>query len=141
MNIPVQVPCEHGRRVHDHFMLECAEFIALGNADPRLCLTCQSEWPLGRRPLHPAEFAREIPGFEDEEDGRWSRTYDAQRFATRVVRASLQLDQTEDQSTCVYNTFKDMLRAQGQWETASFLLCTLFCYIFLYLRSTLRGLY
>ena len=38
-----------------------------------------------------------------------------------------QLDQTEYQSTGVYNTFEDMLRAQGNCVTASFFLRTLFC--------------
>ena len=48
-------------------------------------------------------------------------------FSTIVGQKPSQLDQTEFQSTGVYNTFEDMLRAQGHCVTASFLLFTLFC--------------
>ena len=48
MNAPVQVPCDHGGRVHDRYMLERVDRIACGSADPRPCIACQSERPLGR---------------------------------------------------------------------------------------------
>ena len=43
MNAPVQVPCDHGGRVHGRFMLERADRTACGCADPRPCLACQSQ--------------------------------------------------------------------------------------------------
>ena len=64
---------------------------------------------------------------EEEADGRWARTFEALRFSTIVGQEPSQLDQTEHQSTGVYNTFEDMLRAQGHCVTASFLVCTLLC--------------
>ena len=123
MNAPVQVSCDHRGRAHGHCMLERAECIAVGNADPWPCLACRSEWPLGRRPFHPAEHVREKPGLE-EEDGRWLRTYEGLRLAMIVSGEPSQLDYTEYQSPGGYNTFGDM-RAQGHCETAMFLLCTL----------------
>ena len=64
---------------------------------------------------------------EEEADGRWPRTFEALRFSTIVGQEPSQLDQTEHQCTGVYNTFEDMLQAQGHCVTASFLLRTLFC--------------
>ena len=64
---------------------------------------------------------------EEEADKRCTRTFEAIRFSTIVGQEPSQLDQTEYQSTGVYNTFEDMLRAQGHCVTASFLLCTLVC--------------
>ena len=124
MNTPVQISCEHGGQVHGHYVLERAERTALGNADPRPCLAWQSEWPLGRRPPHPVELAREIPGLEEEDevtvDVRGPTIYDESRSGI------LQLDQTEYQSTGVFNTFEDMLQAQGHRETAPSRLYSLF---------------
>ena len=107
-------------------MLERADRIACGSADPRPCLACQSEGPLGRRPPHQAELAGAMVANE-EADGRWPTTFDAIPFSTIVGQESSQLDQTEFQNTGVYNTFEDMLQAQGHRVTVSFLLCTLLC--------------
>ena len=63
----------------------------------------------------------------EEAGGRWPRTFEALRFSTIVGQEPSQLDNTEYQSTGVYNTFKGILRAQGHCVTASFLLHTLFC--------------
>ena len=63
----------------------------------------------------------------EEAHGRWPRTFAALRFSTTVDQEPSQLDQTEYQNTGVYNTFEDMVRAQGHCLTASFLLCTLLC--------------
>ena len=68
MNVSVQVPCDHGGRVHGQYMLERAER-ALGNADPRPCIACQSELPLERQPPHPAELDREYPGWRRKTGG------------------------------------------------------------------------
>ena len=64
---------------------------------------------------------------EEEADGRWPRTFEVIRFSTIVDQEPSQLNQTEFQSTGVYNTFEDMLQAQGHRVTVSFLLCTLLC--------------
>ena len=69
--------------------------------------------PLGRRPPHPSELAGAMAVNEEEADGRWPRTFEALRFSTIVGQEPSHLDQTEYQSTSVYNTFEDMLRAQG----------------------------
>ena len=45
---------------------------------------------------------------EKDADGRWPRTFEALRFSTIVGQEPSQLDQTEHQSTGVYNTFEDM---------------------------------
>lgn len=94
-------------------MLERADRIALKDADPRPCLTFQSEWSLGQRRPHPAKLARDTPGTEKDADGTWLRTFDALRFSTIVGRGPPQLDQVEHQSTGVYKMFEDMLQAQG----------------------------
>ena len=122
MNTPLQVPCDRGGQIHGR-----SDRIACGSADPWPCIAYQSEWSLGRRPLHPAELAGAMAANEEEADGRWPRTFGALRFSTIVAQEPSQLDQTEYQSTVVYNTFEDMLRAHGHRVTASFLLCTLFC--------------
>ena len=127
MNAPVRVPCDHGGRVHGLCMLERADLIACGSADPRPRIACQSEWPLGKRPPNPAELAGAMAANEEEADGRWPRTFEALRFSTIVSQEPSQLDQTEYRSTGVYNTLEDMLRAQGHCATAWFLLCTLVC--------------
>ena len=105
MNAPVRVPCDHGGRIHGRCMLERADRIACGSADPRPCLACQSERPLGRRPAHPGELARAMAASEEEADGRWLRTFEAIRFSTIVGQEPSQLDQTGYQSIGVHNTF------------------------------------
>ena len=92
MNAPIQVPCNRGGRAHNICTLERTDRIALGYAKPRPCPLCQSEWPLGRRPPHPAELAREIPGAQKDAYGRWSRTFDALRLSTIAGRGPTQLD-------------------------------------------------
>ena len=77
LNAPVQVPCDHGGRVHGRCMLERADRIACRSADPRPCLACQSERPLGRRSPHPTELAGAVAANEEEADGRWPRTFEA----------------------------------------------------------------
>ena len=132
VNAPVQVPCNREGRVHGRFMLERVDRIACGSADPRPCIVCQSERPLGRRHPYPAELpgaklAGAMAANETEADGRWPRTFEALRFSTIVGQEPSQLDQAKYPSTGVYKTFEDMLRAQGYCVTASFLLCTLYC--------------
>ena len=85
-----------------------AQIVLHASADPRPCIACQAEWPLGRLPPHPAELTREMAVNEEEADGRWARTFEALRFSTIVGQEPSQLDQTEHQSTGVYNTFEDM---------------------------------
>ena len=54
-----------------------------------------------------------MAAIEEEADGTWPRTFEALRFSTIVGQEPSQLDQTEHQCTGVYNTFEDMLQAQG----------------------------
>ena len=119
MNAPLQVPCDHGGG-YTADACWSAHRIACGSADPRPCIACQSEKPLGRRPPHPVELAGAMATNEEEPDGIWPRTFEALRFSTIVGQELSQLDQTEYQSTAIYNTFEDMLRAQGHCVTASF---------------------
>ena len=43
MKAPARVFCDHGGRIHGYCMLESAENISIGQADPRPYLACQSE--------------------------------------------------------------------------------------------------
>ena len=69
-HVRVPIPCTHGGFVHARCMLDLADRIARGYADPRLCGVCQSAWPGGTRPPHPAELARGLP--MTELGGRWA---------------------------------------------------------------------
>ena len=54
-HVRVPIPCTHGGLVHVRCMLDRADSIARGYADPRPCVVCQSAWTGGTRPPHPAE--------------------------------------------------------------------------------------
>ena len=69
MNAPVQVPCDHGWRVHGRYMLERPDRIACDSADARPCLARPSKGPLERRPPHTAELAGAMAASEEEADG------------------------------------------------------------------------
>ena len=78
-HVRVPIPCTHGGFVHARCMLDRAERIARGYADPRPCIVCQSVWPGGTRPPHPAELARGLPMTELGE--RWTAVGRALQFA------------------------------------------------------------
>ena len=66
--VRVPVPCAHGGFVHARCILDRAEHLARGHANPRPCVACRSAWPRGSRLPHPAEMARGLP--TDEHGGR-----------------------------------------------------------------------
>ena len=53
------IPCCHGEQVHVSCMLQGADRLASGHADPQPCVTCRSEWPARNRPPHPAGKAED----------------------------------------------------------------------------------
>ena len=69
------IPCPHGDQVHAHCMLDRAERLQSGNADPQPCVACRPEWPARNRPLHQTELTdlKVFQGYGRGEGGRQSR--------------------------------------------------------------------
>ena len=111
----VPVPCAHGGFVHTRCMMNRAENLARGYADPRPCVACRSAWPGESRPPHPAELARGIS--MDGHEGRWGPVRGALRFATRVQRHISGLESASYVTTVIYGTFELMLHAHGRSST------------------------
>ena len=76
------IPCPHGEQVHARCMLDRAERLASGHADPQPCFACRLEWPARNRPLHPAELAEDLP--RPRPGGRWSAVAGALQFAAHL---------------------------------------------------------
>ena len=65
----VCIPCPHGEQVHASFMLNRAECLVSGHADPHPRVTCRFEWPARNRPRHPTKMAEDRP--KPLPGGRW----------------------------------------------------------------------
>ena len=116
----VLVPCPYGGLVHVRCMLERADHIARGHADPRSCIACRSEWAGGIRPAYPTELARGLPMTKPR--GRWAALRSVIQFADLARRPGSDRYLT----TSVYSSFELMVRAHGKSPTSSFLLSSLF---------------
>ena len=123
--VRVPVPCAHGGFVHALCMMDRAEHLARGHADPRPCVSCRSAWPGGSRPPHPVELARGMP--MNAHGGRWAAVRGALQFAARVQGGNPGAEPPSYVTTGTFGTFELMLRAHRGSPTSSFLLCSLFC--------------
>jgi len=117
-------PCPHGEQVHARCMLDRAECLARGQADPQPCAACRSEWPARNRPLHPAELAEDLP--RPRLGGRWSAVAGALQFAELLEEDGPRLEPASYVTTGSHDTWEEMVRTHGGSPTSSFLLCTLF---------------
>ena len=111
--------------MHTRCMLDRAENLVRGYADPKSCVARRSAWPGESRPPHPAELAKGIS--MDGHKGRWGAVRGAMQFATRVQRHVSGLESASYVTTGIYGTFELMLHAFGRSSTSSFLPCSLFC--------------
>ena len=98
------VPCPHGEQVHARCMLDRAERLASGDADPQPCVACRSECPEGNRPLHPAELAEDLP--RSRPGGRWPAVAGALQFAELLEEDGPRLDPASYVTTGSHNTFE-----------------------------------
>ena len=85
--VRVPIPCACGGFVYARCMLERVDHIARGHTDPRPCVACQSAWPKGSRPPHPAELARGLP--MTDQGGRWTAVRSVFGFAALFQRGDL----------------------------------------------------
>ena len=105
-------------------MLDRAERLASGHADPQPCVECRSEWSARNRPLHPAELAENLP--RPRPGGRWSAVAGALQFAELLEEDAPRLDPATYVTTGSRDTFEEVMRTHGSSPTFSFLLCSLF---------------
>lgn len=69
--------------MHARCMLDCAQCLASGHADPQPCNACRAKWPVGRQPPHPAGLPR---GPAMPQPGcRWSAVSGALKFADPLL--------------------------------------------------------
>lgn len=83
----VLIPCAHEGIVHAKCMLDWADRITRGHADPRPCVVCQLAWPEGIPPPHSAELVGGLLMFEQR--GRWAAVRSALQFAVLLQRGDL----------------------------------------------------
>ena len=98
--------------MHVRCMLERADHIARGHADPRSCIACRSEWAGGIRPAYPTELARGLP--MTERGGIWAALRSTIRFAGLLQRDIPGPGPASYLTTCVYSSFDLMLRAHKE---------------------------
>ena len=120
----VPIPYTHGGFVHTRCMLDRADRIARGHANPRACVACQSAWPGGIRSRHPAELARGLP--MTELGGRWAAVGRALQFAALLQRDALGTEPASYVTTRVRNMFDLRATALRRSSTSSSVLCSLF---------------
>ena len=117
-------PCPHGEQVHARCMLDRAERLASGHADPQQCVACRSEWPARNPPLHPAELAEDLP--RPRPGGRWSPVAGALQLTELLEEDGPRLDPATDVTTGSHDTVEEMVRTHRSRPACSFLLCALF---------------
>ena len=108
-HVLVPISCTNGGFVHSRCMLDRADRIARGHADPRPCVAFQSEWPGGIRPPHPAELATGVP--MTELGGKWAAVGRALQFTAFLQRDALGTEPASYVTTGVHNTFELMAAA------------------------------
>ena len=118
------ISCPHGEQVHARCMLDRAERLASGHADPQPFVACRSEWPTRNRPLHPAELAEDLP--RPRPGGRWPAVAGALPFAEFLEEDDPRLGPASYVTTGSHDTFEEMVRTHGSNPTSWFLLCSLF---------------
>ena len=87
-------------------------------------VACQSAWPGGNRPPHPAELARGLSMTKLE--GRWAAVRRALQFTALLQRDALGTEPASYVTTGVHNTFELMATALRRSSTSSSVLCSLF---------------
>ena len=117
-------PCPHGEQVHARCMLDRAERLANGHAEPQPCVACHSVRPAKNRPLHQAELAEDLPRPRPGE--KWPAAARALQFAELLEEDGPLLYPASYVTTGSHDTFEEMARIHGSSLTSSFLLCTLF---------------
>ena len=105
-HVQVPIPCAHDGLVHGRCMLDHAEHLARGHADPRPCVACRSAWLGGNRPPHPAALARGQPMSWQGE--RWVAVRSAFQFAPLFQRGVPGPWLASYATTGVYSTFELM---------------------------------
>ena len=118
------IPCPHAEQVRDRCMLDRAERLARGHADPQPCVACRSEWPARNWPFHPTELADDLP--RPWPRGRWSAVGGALQIAELLEEDGPRLDPASYVTTGSHDTFEELVEAHGSSPTPSFLLCSLF---------------
>ena len=109
------ISCPHGEQVHASCMLDRAERLASGHADPQPCVTCRSEWPERNRPPHPAEMVEDLP--TPLLGGRWPAVEGAPQFAELIREDGAAAGKLRD------DWLPRNFRADGEnpWEEPNFL--------------------
>ena len=105
-------------------MMDRADRIARGLADPRPCVACPSAWPGGIRPPHPAELAKGLP--MTELGGRWAAVKRGLQFVALLQRDAPGTEPDSRVTTGVHNTFELMATARSRKATSSSVFCSLF---------------
>ena len=118
------IPCPHGEQEHARCMLDRAERLASGHADPKPCVACRLAWPARSRPLHPAELAEDLP--KPRPGGRWPAVAGALHFAELLEEDGSRLDPASYVTTGSHDTFEEMVRTHGSSPTFLFRFCSLF---------------
>ena len=104
-------------------MLDQADRIAGGHADPRPSVACQSAWSGGNPSPDPPELARGLP--ITELGGRWAAVRRALQFAALLQRDALGTEPASYVTTGVHNSFELMATALRRSSTSSSVLCSL----------------
>lgn len=118
-------PCAHGGLLHACCMLDRAEHLARGYADPRRCIASRSAWPGGNRPPHPVALARGLPIAEQGQ--MWAVVRGALQFVALFQRGVPGPGAASYATASAHSTFDIMVSAHERSPTSSFLLCSLFC--------------
>ena len=106
-------------------MLDRAERLASGHADPQPCVACRSDWPARNRSLHSAELAEDLP--RPRPGGEWSAVVaGALQLVEYLEEDDSRLDPASYVTTGSHDTFEEMVRTHESSPTSSFLLCSLF---------------
>ena len=88
-------------------MLDRAERLASGHADPQPCVAYRSEWSARNQSLRPAELAEDLP--RPHPQRRWSALAGPQQFAKLLEEDGPRLKSAIFVTTGSHDTFEEMV--------------------------------